>query len=251
MAFERLNIRGSAKHDQSLAHITLGYVGGSKLTSTVISLHRDLVAEAGFTSDTRLEVLIGTDDDAGKLRLVGDPAGRARMRTLKSTGAWFVNLGHVEAFGIERRKREGTSARVIARGAVEVDIPFIAAAAAANEAKPIAQEILAAAIEAPPADVETINGIVFNRAPGAESVMFRERGQVLSPQQLKFVALLARTRPHPIAEKFLIEKLWDGAAPARAANKIEAMVLTLKPLLVRVGLDLRKVNGVGYQLQDI
>lgn len=62
--------------------------------------------------------------------------------------------------------------------------------------------------------------------------------------------LLARPRPSPVAESFLIAALWDGKPPSTAADQLRTMASDLQKGLSPIGLNLNLVKGAGYQLKD-
>jgi DNA-binding response OmpR family regulator len=84
-----------------------------------------------------------------------------------------------------------------------------------------------------------------------ENVSFKGKSIEVTTRQAKLVRLLARPRPAPVATSFLIGALWDGKPPQTAQKQIEEMTLDLQKPLKGIGLDLKLVKGVGYQLKDL
>jgi hypothetical protein len=122
MAFERLEVRATSGKKGMPASMSLSCHGGSSRPAAIVSLSAALVAEAGFDDESKFSIFIGTDDDAGRLRVTADEDGIVEPRALKG-GALFLNLGYVPVIGVEPCKKQPAEASVISRGTVEVIIP--------------------------------------------------------------------------------------------------------------------------------
>jgi len=248
MAFEKLLIQ--TKAPRTAAGLTITTTGKS-----TISLRGDIVAAAKLKPGQTFDALLGTGGDAGKLRLLAADGGGATSRALPRTGAFFISLGRVEAIGTTRTERIGTSARAIGIGGVEIDIPALPDAASEAEADNTD--------EAPaPAGAangghgssngagETVNGVTIDLTDGAESVSFKGKSTEVTARQAKLVRLLARPRPQPVDESFLVAALWDGKPMLNATEQLKTIAADLRNSLAPIGLDLKAVKGVGYQLRD-
>jgi hypothetical protein len=122
MAFERLEVRAASGKKGMPASMSLSCHGGSSRPAAIVALSGALVGEAGYTSKSRFNVLIGTEDDKGRLRIVAEKDGIIEARPLKG-GAFFLNLGYVPLIGVEPARKRPTEASVISPGTVEVAIP--------------------------------------------------------------------------------------------------------------------------------
>lgn len=254
MAFERIALQlGKPK---ASAGITI-----TKNGKTVIALRKDLVAKVGFKSSDTFSVLLGSDEDHGKLRIVKDKAGIACARELSKTGAFFLNLGMVPAIATTPAKQRPIEARVIENG-IEIDIPpdegpkLLAPPAQRGNSSVIATEAAAPApAKNKPAtngvDLQHFNGITIDFAKDAESVAFKGESIEVTARQAEFVKLLARPRPQPVAESFLVAGIWNGKPSATAKEQLKTMAADLQKGLSPIGLNLCLVKGVGYQLKDL
>jgi hypothetical protein len=247
MAFERIALQ--VDKPKSSAGITITQNG-----KTVVALRKDLVAHAGFKVKDTFSAMLGTDDDAGKLRIVKDKNGVACARELARTGGFFFRLGMVPAIGVTPHKQRPIEARLV-EGGIEIDIPEDDApkrlpppAKRADEATTTVTANVGARKEG---DAKAINGIFIDLTQDDESVTFRGKSTEVTTRQAKLVSLLARPRPQPVGESFLIGALWDGKPPANAKDQLKQMAADLQAGLSPIGLDLRPVKGVGYQLKDL
>jgi hypothetical protein len=255
MAFERIAI--AVGKTKASAGITITQLG-----KAVIALRKDLVAQAGFKAKDTFSAMLGTDDDSGKLRIVKDRDGVACARELKKTGAFFFNLGMVPAIGVTPHKQRPIEARLV-EGGIEIDIPpdegprlLMPPAKVAvrddEDVAPVASSpALRAATGGGRAAGKVVNGIEIDLTFDDERVSFRGREAEVTTRQAKLVHLLARPRPQPVAETFLVGALWDGKPPKDALQQLRQICADLQKGLWPIGLDLRTVKGVGYQLKDL
>ncbi|MEY9466319.1 DNA-binding response OmpR family regulator [Bradyrhizobium ottawaense] len=253
MAFERLNI-AVAKTKQP-AGLSISARG-----NTVVAVSAELIKQAGFKANASFAILLGTDDDAGKLRIEHDANGVPCAREFKRTGAFFFKLGMVPAIGTLQRKQQRTGARLV-DGGIEIDIPkddgprllpAPAKPAAAGEQKG-ASPGAGAPRGATPKDKlagETFGDVVINTAEDQESITFKGKGLAVSAREAKFLTILAKPRPNPVGTGFITDKLWDGRPPTSAHVMLGQLVTDLKRSLPSIGLTVSLVKGVGYQLKD-
>ncbi len=257
MAFEKLQIElrtATVAGPKLPASMSISKRG--KRPSVKVSLTPELAAKAGYAAKARFDIMIGRDDDAGRLRIVPAPAGRLVGQVIKKSGGLGFYLGFVPAIGTAPHRRVRTDARVIEPGVVEVDIPdFGSAAATAKEQEPVRGQDHAAAVGGgarKPVDAGvTLNGVTIDTTLDSESVSFKGKSTEVTTRQARLVQLLARPRPAPVADSFLIGALWDGKPPANAADQLRTMAADLQKGLSPLGLDLRLVKGAGYQLRDL
>ncbi|MCK1583233.1 response regulator transcription factor [Bradyrhizobium sp. 168] len=241
MAFERITIAvGKTKQPAGLSISARG--------NTVVAVSAELIKEAGFKANASFAVLLGTEDDAGKLRIMHDKDGVPCAREFKRTGAFFFKLGTVPAIGTLQRKQQRTAARLV-DGGIEVDIPpddgpkLLAAPAKSSQAptKPAAPKTSAG---------ETFGNVVINAGDDEESITFKGKTVAISAREAKFLKILAKPRPNAVGLPFIIDKLWDGRAPSSAQVMVIALATDLKKSLPSIGLTVNHVKGVGYQLKD-
>lgn len=247
MAFERIAIE-TAKA-KAAAGITITHTG-----KTVIALSKDIVARVGFKAKDTFSASIGTDEDAGKLRIEKSKDGVACARELARTGAFFFKLGVVPPIGVTPHKQRPIEARVV-DGGVEFEIPpddgpkLLPAPAK----MPANKEVAATgggARRAKGDGGETINGVSIDLTLDAESISFKGKSIEVTTRQAKFVRLLAKPRPSPVGDAFLIGALWDGRPPANAKDQLRTMTADLKGKISSIKLSISEVKGVGYQLKD-
>lgn len=251
MAFERIAL--AITKTKASAGITITQRG-----KAVVALRKDLVAQAGFKPKDTFSAMLGTDDDSGKLRIVKDKDGVACARELKKTGAFFFNLGMVPAIGVTPHKQRPIEARLV-EGGIEIDIPEDDApkrlpppAKRADEDSEAAAANGGGRARKPSAKAgETLNGVTIDLTLDSEAITFNNKTTEVTTRQAKFVRLLAKPRPQTVAESFLVGALWDGRPPRDAAEQLRLLAIDLKGGLAPIGLDLRTVKGVGYQLKDL
>lgn len=245
MAFERVELTFRAP--KAPAGVTITQNG-----KAVIALRKDVVAKAGFKKDMAFAVLLGIDDDHGKLRIVKDKAGVACARELERTGAFFFNLGVMPVLGVTPSRQRPAEARCV-DGGVEIDLPpHIGPKLLAPPAKAAAEQPPAAKAKAAESKSagESLNGITIDLTEDSESVSFKGKTMDITTRQARLVHLLARPRPSPVAESFLVKNLWERA-PANAPEQLRQMAADLQKGLSGIGLDLRLVKGAGYQIRDL
>lgn len=253
MAFERITL-ATAK-SKAPAGLTITQLGKS-----VIALRKDLVTQAGFKKEMKFAILLGTDDDQGKLRIVKDKAGIACARELEKTGAFFFNLGVLPAIGVTPRKQRPAEARCIEDG-IEIDLPpddepKRLPPPARSQDEPVRQAAASKPATAGRAQKaraagDTLNGVTIDLTEDEESITFKGKSTEVTTRQAKLVRLLAKPRPQTVAEAFLIGALWDGKPTKDAAEQLRLIAADLQKGLSGIGLDLRLVKGVGYQLRDL
>jgi hypothetical protein len=248
MAFERITLAAGPR--KAPAGLTITQRG-----KAVVALRKDLVAKAGFKKEMTFAVLLGVDDDHGKLRIVRDKTGMPCARELEKTGAFFFNLGMIPAIGVTPSKQRPAEARLIENG-VEIDLPpddgpkLLAPPAPRKELPQPEVSLGGGARRSDGAEGETFNGVTIDLTQDAESVAFKGKAIEVTARQAKFVRLLARPRPSAVGEAFLIGALWDGKPPATAKDQLRTMAADLQKGLSPIKLNLCAVKGVGYQLKD-
>lgn len=235
-----------------------------------VTLRKSLVDAAGLKSGCKVGVGLGSGDDAGKLAIRPSGDTHFALRAVRA-GSLKFDFPAPRAFGGEARGASAAEATWDSQtGSVIVTIPADWLDDEAAAAKPAA--LLAAAV-APPqppargattvmptkpapsskakaAAGETFNGVTIDLSPDNESVSFGGSLIEVTTRQARFVSLLARPRPAPVALSFLVSALWDGKPPATAGDAVKQMAADLQVPLSSIGLDLKPVKGVGYQLKD-
>jgi hypothetical protein len=244
MAFERITIAvGKTKQPAGLSISARG--------NTVVAVSAELIKQAGFKANASFAVLLGNEEDAGKLRIVHDTNGVPCAREFKRTGAFFFKLGMVPAIGTLQRKQQRTGARLV-DGGIEVDIPpndgpkLLPAPTPAKQAAPKPS----AGDPARASRGEVIGDVIINAVEDQESITFKGKSLAISDREAKLLKILAKPRPTPVGTGFITEKLWDGRPPASAHVMLGQLVTDLKKSLPSIGLTVSLVKGVGYQLKD-
>lgn len=255
MAFERLEVRAVSGKKGSPASMSLSCHAGSSRPAAIVAIGAALALEAGFTVASRFTILIGNDEDAGRLRIVAEKDGIVAARELKG-GGLLLNLGYVPAIGVEPCKKKPTDASLVAEHAVEVHIPDFTEGRPRLLAPPQPAPDRPTPKPAKPAPQvrpesgrgETYHGITIEFAEDEESVSFRGKVVEVTTRQAVLVKLLARPMPQPVAESFLIKACWHPV-PKDAAAMLRQMTDDLRSPLASLGLALKAVKGVGYQLK--
>ncbi len=251
MGFERLELRAESGRRGLPASVSLSCHGGGR-PAVIVALTAPLVREAAMMPADRLDALIGTGADAGKIRLQTSAAGLLKPRLLKAD-AFLLNLGFIAAIGAEPRRKVNTTARVIGPGLIEVDVPQFPADddEDADEAVDVAATTAATVPAAPPrrsarpSGGETINGVTVDLTSDAETVSFKGEMIEVTARGARLVRLLARPRPSPVAESFLVNALWEGKPPASAMTQLRELASDLAKGLAPIGLALNAVKGIG------
>lgn len=124
MAFKKLMAISASgtSTNQWPASATLSVTGGGR-PALWISLAPYFAAEIKVKHGDKFDLLIGSDDDQGTVRLVPNPAGLlAARRNAKTTGVKFF-CGHIERFGTEKSRKQWCAAEVVDGGAIEITLP--------------------------------------------------------------------------------------------------------------------------------
>ncbi|HWW46566.1 MAG TPA: hypothetical protein VNZ94_01850 [Xanthobacteraceae bacterium] len=94
-----------------------------------------------------------------------------------------------------------------------------------------------------------LGGVGIPSVAGGDRVLAGRGGHVdCSPRAAKLVALLAKAEGRPIDEDFCIRKLWDGATKPPGVSALLDMIVSDLKMLRAIGLEVRKLRGVGLQL---
>jgi hypothetical protein len=84
---------------------------------------------------------------------------------------------------------------------------------------------------------------------GREEVTFAGKHVRVTPRAAQLVGLLAKAKPNPIGDDFLIAKLWS-ARPANAGEYLDSLVHELG-VLKKIGLEVRTLRGIGRQIVEV
>jgi hypothetical protein len=254
MAFEKLQIALRSSYAKGpMLPASMSLSSRASGPSVKVSLTPAFAAEAGFSAKSRFDIMLGTDEDFGKLRIVAAKDGRVVSHTVERSGGLGFYLGVVPAIGMSPHARVRADARVIEPGCAEIDIPdFGGPKLLAPPAKKIEARPAPVAKVAPKKSdaSDTVNGVTIDLTLDSETVSFKGSPIEVTTRQAKLVRLLARPRPAPVAVSFLVGALWDGKPTQNAQKQVEQMVSDLQAPLKGIGLDLKLVKGVGYQLKD-
>lgn len=84
---------------------------------------------------------------------------------------------------------------------------------------------------------------------GREEVNFAGRHVRVTPRAAQLVGLLAKAKPNPIGDDFLIAKLWN-VRPSNAGEYLDGLMHELGALK-KIGLEARSLKGIGRQIVEI
>ncbi len=272
MPFEMLKKRVSTSATGHPASIRLRTSAAK--TCCYVSLRSAVIAEMAWHKGvTRVAVLLGQGDDAGKMRIISVPDGPFSLRVTATRGHGMLDLGHIEAFGSVDTKKIGIEARKIDDATLELDLPNFAdhaddgedEAEQDEESRPAPQTISAPARSEPPRPtapkaglpappprpsppagrepaLEVTNGAV--RVVGGTRPAIHHGGEYveLTPRQAKIMACLVRALGSMIPTAVLMQKA------ATAAAFISDDYFALKAPLEDIGLKLTFTTKMGYTL---
>lgn len=259
MTFERLKARYQNGTKKGPATISLT---GRGLPRVNLSLSGPLAKEADLTCGEKVHLSLGAGMDAGKILIERADDGVFTTRVLKGS-AVLIDGGFIDAVGTVAQKKRSTTARVISAGVVEIDIPDFNAGDdddideegdepdSASSSQPQKSHPSPRTAAPKGAKAETVNGITVDLTLDNESITFAGKALEVTTRQAKFIYLLARPRPAPVAVSFLINALWDGRPPGSATSAVTQMAADLQKALSPIGLNLNLVKGGGYQLKDL
>lgn len=102
----------------------------SEMPGVMLGLKSEVIQEAGWTEDwpTHVELLIGTGEDNGKIRLVPAARGAYVKRIGGGRGNIIMrgaalDLGYVEPLGREERDKTSAVACILDSGGIEIELP--------------------------------------------------------------------------------------------------------------------------------
>jgi len=94
-----------------------------------------------------------------------------------------------------------------------------------------------------------IGGIGISVMDGHERILAGRGGHVdCSPRAAQLVSLLAKAEGQPVDEDFCIRKLWAGVTRPPGVSTLLDMIISDLRSLKAIGLEVRKLRGVGLQL---
>lgn len=240
------------------------------LPAVAITLTRTLATRIDWQHGAPVALLVGKDQDAGRLRLLrgGEPAV-AKVRRFKR-GTLFFDLGHLPEIGGE----DGQTARVVASivddDTVEIMLPDWAHASRSgveasadddddagegNDTPPSAPRRRAAAVPATTLPVKanseqgatTRHGVTISITPDSETIGFAGREMDLTAHQASLALVLLRAAPNFVGHFFARDKVLGANAP-RASERFATIVTDLQRAAAAVGLKLVSERGHGLRL---
>lgn len=216
-----------------------------------VTLRRSLVESLGIKdAGGKVHVAIGSDADAGKIRVAANADGYFTPRALRG-GALCVTFPAPAFLGDDLRKPAPARAEVVA-GAAVVTLPWDAAAPArparAAPPSPPEPEPKTASRNGAPLRYVTIGGMDFDPAPGAERVGRDGKWIEVSPRGFKLLRMLAQAEGEPVSDAEIIARLWE-VTPRGVASMLDMVVRDLKTLRV-VDFAIEPVRGKGFRLVD-
>lgn len=124
MSFDPVGERVSALPPKKDAAITLKRRSSGDHPACIITLRKTFVAELDdIKSGCPVQLLIGSDDDRGKIRLVFKGDGKTAHVFAPKLGGVKIDLGYVKQFPDASKARIEVNARKITVRVVEIDLP--------------------------------------------------------------------------------------------------------------------------------
>jgi hypothetical protein len=216
-----------------------------------------------FKAGDGVDVLVGKDESAGKLRLrKAKGKGVGVIRAVRTSGM-ATDCGFISALGLEARPKVRTTARVI-DDCVEIDLPddleWSCAGSDESEVEEEEQEAEeevqapqpARALVAKPrpaASLPALNlhGITIEFDTDAERISYGSKFTEVTPRQAQLVGHLLRAFPNPVGREFLQEKLF-GKTGTAIDVQLDMVARDLVKALPAISLELKITKGVGLSL---
>lgn len=213
-----------------------------------VTLRRSLAESLGIAAaGGKVHVAVGSDADAGKIRVKADADGYFTPRTLRA-GSLCVAFPVPAFLGDDLRKPTAARADVVA-GAVIVTLPWDASAAARPATTAPATPEPGIAPRRPAAQrYVAIWGMDFDPAPGKERVGRAGKWIEVSPRGFKLLRLLAQAEGEPVSDAEIILRLWEVRPPGVTAM-LDMVLRDLKTLRL-VDFAVEPVRGKGFRLVD-
>lgn len=215
-----------------------------------VTLRRSLVESLGIkAAGGKVHVAIGSDANAGKIRVAADADGYFTPRALRG-GALCVTFPVPAFLGDDLRKPAVARAEVIA-GAAVVTLPWDVAASPTRPERvtaPSAPEPKNAPKNGASLRYVTIGEMDLDPAPGGERVGRSGKWIKVSPRGFKMLRMLAQAAGEPVSDAEIIARLWE-VRPRGVASMLDMVVRDLKTLRV-IDFAIEAVRGKGFRLVD-
>lgn len=253
MGFKKLEQRAKTGASHLPASIK---IRGKVRPSVVVRFTKEFTDSLGALATNIFDVLVGHDEDAGKLRLrAAFGVGIVEPRYLR--GAMVLDLGYVPEIGDRSSECIRTAARVIDEECIEIDIPDLYAVAAddedGDEGGDDEDGEEATAADADPAQEANasvlIDGIAFVLTDGEASIAHRDQMVKVTRRQARLVYLLARARA-AMRRTTILNALWDGKPPSHSDDTLTMIVKEMGPVLEPLKLAIAE-KGSGYKLERL
>lgn len=259
MGFQKLTERQKSGSTSLPASVS---IAGKERPRVIISLLSDFCQQLGPGWE-KCDAFVGDGDDTGKIMLQCSPGGVFEVRQLRGSGK-TIDIGFVPSIAEVAQGKRRTNAVLKSPLCVVVDLPDFSEEAseadgADSEADADGEVAAESNVERAPSDIqqpplpkqaggELISGILICATGPLATVTFNGKTAHITSRQAELVAILARPRPNPVVVSFISDKLWAGSPPSQAESTIKVIGNDVNPLIKPLGLAIRSVPGIGYQL---
>lgn len=235
---------------------TISLRRGKNGVTCYVSVRLDTLRAIGGADKSGYDVLIGRDDDAGKMRVRVNKDGRATGRRMR--GVLIFNLGRVAGFPDQECDKQRCDAKAIGADTIEIALPQWGALPAADE---VADEEPVAPARAAPVHTPAVgngvpqksgsgpkvlkDGIALDLTFDDESISFKKKTMDLTTRQAAIAAALLRAMPNHVGRDFLCKNLLAEIPAHTREVSLDLIFRDLEKALSGVGLELKITKGVG------
>jgi hypothetical protein len=213
-----------------------------------VTLRRSLAESLDIeVAGGKVHVGVGSDGDAGKVRLAADADGYFKPRALRA-GSLCVAFPVPAYLGDDLRKPTAAAAEVVAGGVI-ITLPWD------TESQPVRATATTAPVAPAPKNVRSavqvsavIWGVDFDPAPGNERVGRDGKWVEVSPRGFRLLRMLAQTEGEAVDEATIIGRLWE-VRPKGVGAMLDMVIRDLKTLRT-IAFAIEPVRGQGYRLVD-
>lgn len=248
MAFEIVEIRRYAARDPKLASVSI-----SPRNGLCIGFAREAAEQLGATDGTRWGLLIGSGDDAGKIRLVRNDKGAAARRI--GTGGRVINFGRSASLGFTEADKEYMPFKAIDKDTIEVDLPQWELRVDARPAEDDDDEQPAPVTPkrkpspGKRAEPLTLHDVTIDPTFDNETIEHDGETQEITTNQCAVLIALLRVFPGVVGDDHLCKRILSGVK--HPEESLKTIISDLHTGLRTLGLDVQAVKGVGLKLAKL
>lgn len=122
MAFEKLTTVIKSGRSGLPASVSLKGIRGGGRPPCVISLSKEFAEQAKIADEQKFDLLIGTGDEQGVVRLVRISNGLLPAKVGTKGGVAFY-CGHIELFGSDAQDKQFCAAELVDADTIEITLP--------------------------------------------------------------------------------------------------------------------------------